>query len=144
MTIVSHITHCLPGYAAGIIRSLKLLPWLVVAALPLVLPGYEPLATQIFVMILFALSLDLLVGYAGIVTLGHAGLFGMGGYTAGILSVHGITDPIVTALCAMMVAAITGLVFGIAMLRTKGSHAADADDGVGRSCFTKLPTRQPA
>lgn len=105
---------------SGIIRSLKLLPWLVVAGLPLVLPGYEPLATQIFVMILFALSLDLLVGYAGIVTLGHAGLFGMGGYTAGILSVHGITDPIITVLCAMMVAAITGLVFGIAMLRTKG------------------------
>ena len=45
----------------------------------LALPGYEPLATQVFVMILFALSLDLLVGYAGIVTLGHAGLFGMGG-----------------------------------------------------------------
>ena len=74
----------------------------------------------LFVMILFALSLDLLVGYAGIVTLGHAGLFGMGGYTAGILSVHGITDPIVTALYGMIVAAVTGLVFGAAMLRTKG------------------------
>jgi branched-chain amino acid transport system permease protein len=91
-----------------------------VAALPLALPGYEPLATQVFVMILFALSLDLLVGYAGIVTLGHAGLFGMGAYTASILSVHGITDPIVTALCGMMLAAVTGLAFGVAMLRTKG------------------------
>ena len=90
------------------------------AALPLALPGYEPLATQVFVMILFALSLDLLVGYAGIVTLGHAGLFGMGAYTAGILSVHGITDPIVTALCGVTLAAVTGLVFGLAMLRTKG------------------------
>jgi branched-chain amino acid transport system permease protein len=44
----------------------------------------------------------------------------MGGYTAGILSVHGITDPIVTALYGMIVAAVTGLVFGAAMLRTKG------------------------
>jgi branched-chain amino acid transport system permease protein len=85
-----------------------------------VLPGYEPLVTQVFVMILFALSLDLLVGYAGIVTLGHAGLFGVGGYTAGILSVHGVTDPVLTALCAMVLAAVTGLVFGIAILRTKG------------------------
>ena len=100
--------------------GLRLLPWVLVAMLPLVLPGYEPLATQIFVMILFALSLDLLVGYAGIVTLGHAGLFGMGAYTAGILSVHGLTDPILTALCAMTVAGVTGLVFGIPMLRTKG------------------------
>ena len=103
-----------------IIEVLKLLPWFAAAALPLVLPGYEPLATQVFVMILFALSLDLLVGYAGIVTLGHAGLFGVGGYTAGILSVHGFTDPIFTALCAMVLAAVTGLAFGVAILRTKG------------------------
>lgn len=101
-------------------QPLRLLPWLAAAALPLVLPGYEPLLTQVFVMILFALSLDLLVGYAGIVTLGHAGLFGVGGYTAGILSVHGLTDPILTALCAMALAALTGLTFGIAILRTKG------------------------
>ena len=44
----------------------------------------------------------------------------MGAYTAGILSVHGITDPIVTALCGMMLAAVAGLAFGLAMLRTKG------------------------
>jgi branched-chain amino acid transport system permease protein len=103
-----------------LVQPLKLLPWLAVAAVPLVLPGYEPLVTQVFVMILFALSLDLLVGYAGIVTLGHAGLFGVGGYTAGILSVHGITDPVLTALCAMVLAAVTGLAFGFAILRTKG------------------------
>jgi len=99
---------------------LKQLPWLALAALPLALPGYEPLVTQVFVMILFGLSLDLLVGYAGIVTLGHAAFFGVGGYTAGILSVHGIGDPIFTALCAMALAALTGLVFGGAILRTKG------------------------
>jgi len=120
MTTVSAspIVHAAPS--SGIVRLLQLLPWLVVAGLPLALPGYEPLATQVFVMILFALSLDLLVGYAGIVTLGHAGLFGVGGYTAGILSVHGVTDPIVTAICGMILAAVTGLVFGVAMLRTKG------------------------
>jgi branched-chain amino acid transport system permease protein len=105
---------------SALAQPLKLLPWLAVATVPLVLPGYEPLVTQVFVMILFALSLDLLVGYAGIVTLGHAGLFGVGGYTAGILSVHGLTDPILTALCAMVMAAVTGLIFGIAILRTKG------------------------
>jgi branched-chain amino acid transport system permease protein len=105
---------------AAIAQPLKLLPWLAAVALPAVMPGYEPLVTQIFVMILFALSLDLLVGYAGIVTLGHAGLFGVGGYTAGILTVHGVTDPIITALAAMVLAAVTGLAFGIAILRTKG------------------------
>ena len=76
------VPAALPSGADRPARLLKLLPWLVVAALPLALPGYEPLATQVFVMVLFALSLDLLVGYAGIVTLGHAGLFGLGAYTA--------------------------------------------------------------
>src|SRR5664279_1507417 len=109
-----------PAMPAAIAQPLKLLPWLAAVALPAVMPGYEPLVTQIFVMILFALSLDLLVGYAGIVTLGHAGLFGVGGYTAGILTVHGVTDPIITALAAMVLAAVTGLAFGIAILRTKG------------------------
>ncbi len=109
-----------PVMPSALAEPLKLIPWLAVAALPAVVPGYEPLVTQIFIMILFALSLDLLVGYAGIVTLGHAGLFGVGGYTAGILSVHGLTDPVLTALCAMIVAALTGLAFGIAILRTKG------------------------
>lgn len=115
-------TSPIPNLAApsAFVQPLKLLPWLAAAALPLALPGYEPLVNQVFVMILFALSLDLLVGYAGIVTLGHAGLFGVGGYTAGILSVHGFTDPIFTALCAMVLAAVTGLVFGVAILRTKG------------------------
>jgi branched-chain amino acid transport system permease protein len=114
-------TSPVPWLAAppALVQPLKLIPWLAVAAVPLVLPGYEPLVTQVFVMILFALSLDLLVGYAGIVTLGHAGLFGVGGYTAGILSVYGFTDPILTALCAMALAAVTGLAFGIAILRTK-------------------------
>jgi branched-chain amino acid transport system permease protein len=120
MTTVSASPTVHAALSSVIIRLLKLLPWLVVATLPLALPGYEPLATQVFVMIVFALSLDLLVGYAGIVTLGHAGLFGMGAYTAGILSVYGITDPIVTALCGMILAAVTGLAFGVAMLRTKG------------------------
>ncbi|MCC6947411.1 MAG: branched-chain amino acid ABC transporter permease [Bradyrhizobiaceae bacterium] len=119
MTAVSTSGPAYPAASSQLRRLALPLPWLATAALPLFLPGYEPLATQILVMIVFALSLDLLVGYAGIVTLGHAGLFGMGAYTAGILSVYGITDPLLTAGCAMLVAAATGLVFGWAMLRTK-------------------------
>ncbi len=120
MALASVSSNFPAAIPSGVARSLKLLPWLAAAALPLALPGYEPLATQVFVMIMFALSLDLLVGYAGIVTLGHAGLFGVGGYTAGILSVHGLNDPILAAGCAMATAAVVGLVFGAAMLRTKG------------------------
>lgn len=102
-------------------RALFLAPWVLALSIPEIVPGYTPLASQIVVMILFALSLDLLVGFTGIVTLGHAALFGTGAYTAGILAVRlGIHDPLLTALCGMGTAALVGLVTGACMLRTKG------------------------
>ena len=64
-------------------------PWLLAIAGYFLFPDYLPLGTQILVMILFALSLDLILGYAGIVTLGHAAFFGLGAYTAGILAARG-------------------------------------------------------
>ena len=57
-------------------------------------PGYLVLGSQILVTALFALSLDLLLGYAGIVSLGHAAFFGVGAYTAGLLAVHGWSEPL--------------------------------------------------
>lgn len=100
---------------------LETLPWALALGSYLVVPQYAPLLTQIFVMILFAMSLDLLVGYTGIVTLGHAAQFGTGAYVAGILTVRGwLSDPILTALAAMLAAGLVGLFFGSLMLRTKG------------------------
>jgi len=102
------------------LRPLEALPWAAALAFYVLAPGYEPLATQVFVMILFALSLNLLVGFSGIVTLGHAALFGTGAYTAGLLAVNGVNDPLVTALCGTAAAAVIGLITGALMLRTKG------------------------
>ena len=65
------------------------LPWIAAAAALILVPEYLALGGQILVMILFALSLDLVLGYAGIVTLGHAAFFGFGAYVAGILAVRG-------------------------------------------------------
>ena len=68
------------GPAADAIQNLKtrhhmhwaeLIPWIIAIAVFYLAPGYRLLATQILVMILFALSLDLIVGYAGIISLGH-------------------------------------------------------------------------
>src|SRR5258705_12779891 len=61
----------------------------------LLFPNHLVLASQIAITALFALSLDLILGYAGIVSLGHAAFFGLGAYTAGIISKHGWTDPFV-------------------------------------------------
>jgi branched-chain amino acid transport system permease protein len=73
--------------------------------LPFVLtPSYLVLASQIAITGLFALSLDLILGYSGIVSLGHAAYFGVGAYTAGLLSQAGWGEPL-TGLAAAAVAA---------------------------------------
>ena len=69
------------------LKPAELLPWVAVVAIYFFMPSYLPLATQITVMILFAVSLDLILGYTGIVTLGHAAYYGIGAYAAGILAV---------------------------------------------------------
>ena len=97
------------------------LPWLALAAVPFVLPGYLALGCQVIVMILFALSLDLILGYAGIITLGHAALFGTGAYAAGMLSAHlGWNEPITGLLFAGAAAAAVGFVTGWFLLRYRG------------------------
>jgi branched-chain amino acid transport system permease protein len=86
---------------------------------PLVLPGYLDLGTRMLVMVLFAMSLDLLVGYCGLVTLGHAAFFGVGAYSAGILAVRGSADPLTGLLAGGAAAALLGLVTGAVLLRSR-------------------------
>jgi branched-chain amino acid transport system permease protein len=83
-------------------------------------PTYLPFASQIIVMILFTLSYDIVVGYAGIVILGHTAFFGVGAYAAGLLAVAGWPEPISGLICAGLVAAVTGFLSGAVILRTRG------------------------
>ena len=71
-------------------------------------PNYLSLASQIAIAGLFALSLDLILGYAGIVSLGHAAFFGTGAYTAGLLSKHGWGEPLSGLAAAAVVAGMVG------------------------------------
>jgi branched-chain amino acid transport system permease protein len=77
--------------------------------LPFVLtPAYLQLASQIAITALFAVSLDLILGYAGIVSLGHAAFFGLGAYAAGLLSKHAWGEPLSGLLVASAVAGMIG------------------------------------
>jgi len=96
------------------------LPWIAALAAFYFVPGYVPLGGQILIMILFALSLDIVVGYCGIVTLGHAALYGAGAYAAGLLAINGWTEPITNALAAAVIAAGVGLLTGALILRAHG------------------------
>jgi branched-chain amino acid transport system permease protein len=101
-------------------RWAEALPWLMAIAVYFAFPGYRLLATVVLVMILFVISLDLLVGYTGIVSLGHTALFGTGAYTAALLANNGWPEPLTAVLAAIVMAAIVGAISGWIILRTHG------------------------
>ena len=101
-------------------RPLEAIPWVIAALAYFLLPGYLPLGAQIFATILFVLSTDLVLGYAGIVTLGQAAFFGTGAYTAGILAANGWGEPISGLVAAMAMAGLVGFASGFVILRTTG------------------------
>jgi len=109
------------GYSADPrIRRIELLPWIVAIAAFFLLPEYLSLGARILIYILYALSLDLIVGYAGIVTLGHSAYFGLGAYVAGILAAKaGIGDPMIQLVAAGAAGALLGIGTGAIILRTK-------------------------
>ena len=77
--------------------------------------------TRMITIALLVLSLDLVTGYCGVATLGHAALFGSGAYAAGILSAHyGINDPLLMMLAGIAGGAIAGLLSGVIILRAHG------------------------
>jgi len=82
--------------------------WLATLLPFLLFPSYLQLASQIAITALFALSLDLILGYAGIVSLGHAAFFGLGAYTAGIISVYGWGEPLSGLVIGSVVAGVVG------------------------------------
>lgn len=82
-----------------------------------VLPGHALLANEIALLALFAVSLDLILGYAGIVSLGHAAFFGVGAYAAALFAKHVLPDPLVGLAFAVAVSALLGLLTSALILR---------------------------
>lgn len=103
--------------ADGRWHTAEIVFWLVPLAAFLALPGYLILGSQILITGLFALSLDLILGYAGIVSLGHAAFFGLGAYTAGLLAAHGWGEPVSGLLAAAAVAAFAGWLCSFLVVR---------------------------
>src|SRR5882672_1239587 len=82
--------------------------WLATLLPFLLFPDYLSLASQIAITALFALSLDLILGYAGVVSLGHAAFFGIGAYGAGIFSIYVWGEPISGLLVGAALAGLFG------------------------------------
>src|SRR3982750_3437471 len=91
--------------------------WAVVFALPALLPSRALMINEIAIISLFAMSLDLILGYTGIVSLGHAAFFGFGAYTAALIAKHWIQDPTAGLLIATAATALLGLLCSFTILR---------------------------
>ena len=102
------------------LRIVEFTPFVVVAAVWFLFDDQLAFASQVLITILFALSLDLVLGFAGIVTLGHAAFFGTGAYAAGIYAIHVSPEPLSGLLVAGVAAGVVGLASGFVILRTHG------------------------
>jgi branched-chain amino acid transport system permease protein len=98
-------------------RAAEIAFWLATLIPFFAFPSYLVLASQIAITALFALSLDLILGYAGIVSLGHAAFFGLGAYTAGLISKFGWGEPLSGLVISSAVAAIVGYATSYVVVR---------------------------
>ena len=92
--------------------------WLIAFSTIYLLPGRHLILTEIVIWGLFALSLDLILGFGGILSLGHAAFFGLGAYAAGLFAMHGIiTEPVLALIAAGLVATVVGFLTSFLVLR---------------------------
>ena len=93
------------------------------AVLGLVLPNYYTgILTEVLIFAIFALSLNLLVGYTGLPSFGHAALFGGASYTVAILFVNGIENFWITAAAGVLASVMIAAIFALLALRTTGAY----------------------
>ncbi|HEY9345553.1 MAG TPA: branched-chain amino acid ABC transporter permease [Inquilinus sp.] len=113
----SSTTQISPAASRARWRWPEFLFWLAALAALLLLPDQHLILNEIAILALFALSLDLILGYAGIVSLGHAAFFGLGAYVAGLLTIHVAGEPLLGLVAAAVAGAVLGFATGFLVLR---------------------------
>lgn len=112
---MSHIQQTL--FKASRWKLTEVLIWVAAFSAPLLMPRQTFLINEIAIVSLFAISLDLVLGYAGIVSLGQAAFFGIGAYGAGIFAIHVSPDPLSGLLIATFAAGLLGLASSVTVVR---------------------------
>jgi branched-chain amino acid transport system permease protein len=116
-------------------KPLEIVFWLLPVAAYFLFPNHLVLVSQIMIVGLFALSLDLILGYAGIVSLGHAAFFGLGAYTAGLLAAHGWGEPLSGLVAAALVAGVAGFIVSFLVVRGQDLARLMVTLGIGLMLF---------
>ncbi len=103
--------------AGGRYKPWELALWVLALASPLLLSSHALIINEIAIVALFAVSLDLVLGYTGIVSLGHAAFFGMGAYAAALFSKLVMPDPLVGLMFAVAVSTVLGAICSLTIIR---------------------------
>jgi branched-chain amino acid transport system permease protein len=121
---VTAVTSALSDTVAGFFARrarwtlFEIVFWLAALASIWLFPSKHLILTETAILALFALSLDLILGYAGIISLGHAAFFGLGAYFTGLVAKYGlITEPVLALIAAAIVAAALGFATSFLVLR---------------------------
>jgi len=113
-------TESLPWPA---VAAISVVAVLISLALPYLLtPYYLGLVVKMMIFALFAMSFDLLIGYAGMASLGHAAYFGIAAYATGLLALRLEWNVWLALPASLLIAALTAALFGLLALRTRGSY----------------------
>ncbi|QHO78219.1 branched-chain amino acid ABC transporter permease [Bradyrhizobium sp. CCBAU 051011] len=116
MTAVSDVSS--HAIARARWRPAEIVFWVLALSCAFLFPSRYLIMTDILRLALFTLSLDLILGYAGIVSLGHAAFFGVGAYSAGLLALHGIiNEPVIALVVAGLVAMVLGFLTSFLVIR---------------------------
>ena len=91
--------------------------WLLAFVAPVLTPSHALIINEIAIVALFAVSLDLILGYTGIVSLGHAAFFGIGGYAAALFAKLVMPDPLAGLVVGIGVATLLGFVCSFTIMR---------------------------
>jgi branched-chain amino acid transport system permease protein len=91
--------------------------WLIAFAAPVLMPSHASIINEIAIVALFAVSLDLVLGYTGIVSLGHAAFFGIGGYAAALFAKLVMRDPLLGLAVGITTATLLGAVCSLTIQR---------------------------
>ncbi|MDB5750312.1 MAG: amino acid/amide transporter rane protein 2, family [Ramlibacter sp.] len=107
---------------ASLLRNSRIRPWepvlwILAFLAPVVLPQHAAIVNEVAIVALFAISLDLVLGYTGIVSLGHAAFFGFGGYAAALFAKHLMPDPLLGLAVGIVAGTVLAAAASVTILR---------------------------
>ena len=137
-TALSGTEPAAAAQSAGVIRYVPYVIWAVLLTVPFWLPllgGYTTLAARVLVFALAAMSFNILLGFTGVMSFGHAAYFGLGAYGAGLCLKYVAASTPLAMVAGTLLGGVAGTLFGLLLVRRRGVYFAMVTIAFGQVCF---------